>query len=109
MYTFVPNKSFGRLLKISQTKHIFLKTFNSEFQNVEVWFTYQSSQPLEIEDLIVLKKSITKAIKTASKRAVQKTAEVSGDLISNKIADKITSVSKELDSKKILGRVALKK
>ena len=39
------------------------------------------------------KKSTADAIKTASKRAIQKTAEVTGDLIDNKIADKITSVS----------------
>ena len=39
------------------------------------------------------KKSTTDAIKTASKRAIQKTAEATGDLISNKIADKIASVS----------------
>ena len=32
--------------------------------------------------------------KTASKKVVQKTAEVSGDLIGNKIADKITSIGK---------------
>ena len=38
------------------------------------------------------KKSTIDAIKTASKRAIQKTAEVTGDLIGNKIADKITSV-----------------
>ena len=41
------------------------------------------------------KKSTTDAIKTASKRAIQKTAEASGDLIGNKIADKITSVLKK--------------
>ena len=41
------------------------------------------------------KKSTTDAIKTASKRQIQKTAEATGDLIGNKIADKITSVSKE--------------
>ena len=41
------------------------------------------------------KKSTTDAIKTASKRAIQKTAEATGDLISNKTADKITSVSKK--------------
>ena len=35
------------------------------------------------------------AIKTASKRATQKTAEATVDLIGNKIADKITSVSKK--------------
>ena len=40
------------------------------------------------------KKSRTDTIKTASKRAIQKTAEATGDLIDNKIADKITSVSK---------------
>ena len=34
-------------------------------------------------------------IKTASKRAIQKTAEATGDLIGNKIADIITSVSKK--------------
>ena len=41
------------------------------------------------------KKSTTDAIKTASKRTIQKTAEATVDLIGNKIADKITSVSKK--------------
>ena len=41
------------------------------------------------------KKSTTYVIKTASKRAIQKTAEATGDLIGNKIADKIRSVSKK--------------
>ena len=54
LYTFVPNKPFDSLLEISVTNHIFLKTFNSEFQDIEVWFTDQNSQPLEIEDRINL-------------------------------------------------------
>ena len=41
------------------------------------------------------KTSTTDAIKTESKRAIQKTAEATGDLIGNKIADKITSVLKK--------------
>ena len=41
------------------------------------------------------KKSTTDAIKTASKRAIQKTAEATDDLIGNKIADKIKSISKK--------------
>ena len=41
------------------------------------------------------KKSATDAIRTASKKTIQKTAEATGDLICNKIADKITSVSKK--------------
>ena len=42
------------------------------------------------------KKSTTDAIKTISKRAIQKTAESTDDLIGNRIADKITSISKTL-------------
>ena len=45
------------------------------------------------------KKSTTDAIKTASKGAIQKTAEASGDLTGSKIADKLTSVSKKSDAK----------
>ena len=41
------------------------------------------------------KKSTADSMKTASKRAIQKTAEATGDLIGKTIADKITSVSKE--------------
>ena len=45
-------------------------------------------------------KSTTDAIKIVSKRAIQKTAKTPGDLIGNKIADKITRKSlKELHSK----------
>ena len=41
------------------------------------------------------KKSTTDAIKTAWRRAIQKRAEATGDLIGSKIADRITSVSKK--------------
>ena len=54
LYTFVPNKPFGSLLEISPTNHIFLKTFNSEYDEIIVWFSDQNSQPLEIEDRIDL-------------------------------------------------------
>ena len=40
------------------------------------------------------KKSGVDAIKTPSKRAIQKTAEATGDLIGNKIADNVTKASK---------------
>ena len=53
-YTFVPNKPFGSLLEISPTNHIFLKTFNSEYDEIKVWFTDQNSEPLEMEDKINL-------------------------------------------------------
>ena len=44
-YTFVQKKPFGSLLEISLTNHMFLKTFNSEFQ---------MSKLLEMEDRINL-------------------------------------------------------
>ena len=44
-------------------------------------------------------KSTADAIKTASKRAIPKTAEAAGDLIGNKIADEITSVSRKKSTK----------
>ena len=47
-------KPFGSLLEISPTNHIFLNTFNSEYNEIEVWFTGQNNQPLEIEDIINL-------------------------------------------------------
>ena len=49
LYTFVPNKSFDSLLEIPP-KNIFLKTFNSEFQVIELWFVDQNRQPLEKEE-----------------------------------------------------------
>ena len=52
LYTFVLNKPFGSLIEISPPNDIFLKTFNSEFQEIKVWFTDQNSRPLEIEDKI---------------------------------------------------------
>ena len=54
LYIFVPNKTFGSLLKISPVNQILLETFNSESQTTEVWFTNQKSEPLEIEDRINL-------------------------------------------------------
>ena len=47
------------------------------------------------------KKSTTDAIKTASKGAIQKIAEATRNLIGNKIADKITSVSKKKPAKEL--------
>ena len=59
LYTFVRNKSFGSLLDISPSNHIFSKTFNSEYDEIVVWFTDQNSKPLEREDRI----NLTMAVK----------------------------------------------
>ena len=54
LYKFIPNKPFDSLLEISPKNHIFLKTFDSEFQDIKVWFADQNSQPLEIDNRINL-------------------------------------------------------
>ena len=54
LYSFVPNKPFGSLLEVSLANNIFLRTFNTEYDEIEVWFTDQNSKPLEIEDRINL-------------------------------------------------------
>ena len=52
LYTFVPTKLFGSLLEIYPTNHIFLKTFNLEYDEIKVWFKEQNSQQFETEDRI---------------------------------------------------------
>ena len=47
-----------------------------------------------------IKKQESEFVKTAGKRIVQKNAEATGDLIGNKIADKITSVGKSKNKEK---------
>ena len=94
-----------------------MNTVNREFSFVEVWFTDQASKALERfrkhvkgyaflpfarkfgnkygkKVLDTATKTGVDAAKTVSKTAVQKTAEATGDLIRNKIADKITSIGK---------------
>ena len=62
LYTFVPNKPFGSLQEMLTANHIFLKTFNSEYNEIDAWFTDQNSQPLEIEDRINLTMVIKKIL-----------------------------------------------
>ena len=61
--TFVLNNSFGKLLDISPKNFIFLKTFDSEFSYIEVWFTGQNSKRLEIEDKIYITSVINQKVK----------------------------------------------
>ena len=55
------------------------------------------------------KKPTTDAIKTVSKKAIQKTAEATSELIGNKIADKMTSVSKKKSTKELIVMMKQKK
>ena len=41
LFTFVPNKQFGQLITITPHSLTMLKTTNSEFSFIEIWFTDQ--------------------------------------------------------------------
>ena len=68
LYKFVPNKSFGQLLDVLPKNFIFLKTFNSEFSYIEVWFTDQNCKPLEIQDKINITLVINLSVKCKNKK-----------------------------------------
>ena len=50
LLTFVPNKQYGQLISISPHSLAFLKTMNTEFSEIEIWFSDQNNNALEIED-----------------------------------------------------------
>ena len=50
LFTFVLTKQYGQLISISPKSLIFLKTMNTEFSEIEVWFTDQNNNALETED-----------------------------------------------------------
>ena len=54
LFTFVNNKQFGELITIPPYSLTMLKTTNTEFQSIQVWFTDQINGPLEIEDSVNL-------------------------------------------------------
>ena len=54
LFTFVPNKQFGQLIGMAPHSSTMLGTTNTEFSFIEVWFTDQNSEPLEIEDNVNL-------------------------------------------------------
>ena len=50
LFTFVPNKQYGQLISISPHSLVFLKAINTEFSEIDIWFTDQNNNDLEIED-----------------------------------------------------------
>ena len=52
LFMCVPNKKYGQLITVSPHSLIMLKTINTEFSIIEIWFTDQNNRPLEIEDSV---------------------------------------------------------
>ena len=60
LYFFTTNKSYVCLLSVELRDLVFLKTYNTEFDEIIVTFTDQNGRPLEIEDKFNLKLVINK-------------------------------------------------
>ena len=52
LFTFVPTKQYGQIISTSPNSLFFLKTMNTEFSEIEIWYTDQNNNALEIEDNI---------------------------------------------------------
>ena len=50
LFIFVPTKQYVQLISISSHSLVFLKTINTDFSEIEVWFTDQNNNAREIED-----------------------------------------------------------
>ena len=55
LYTFMPNKCYAHLLNNEPSNLVFLKTYNTEFDEIIITSTEQNGRYLEIEDKINLK------------------------------------------------------
>ena len=54
LFTFAPNKKYGQLITVSPETLIMLKTVNTEFSFIEIWFKDQDNRPLETEDSVTI-------------------------------------------------------
>ena len=59
-YIFTPNNSYAHLSNVEPSNLMFLKTYNTEFDEIIITFTDQKGRPLEIEDKVNLTLLINK-------------------------------------------------
>ena len=52
LYTFTPNKSYAYLLNAEPINLVFLKTYNTEFDEINITFADQNGRPIKIKDKI---------------------------------------------------------
>ena len=50
LFIFVPTKQYDQLISISPHSLVFFKTMNTDFSKIDIWFTDQNNNALEIED-----------------------------------------------------------
>ena len=53
LFTFVPTKQYGQLISISPHSLVLLKTMNTDFSEIEIWFTDEKNNELEIKIMLI--------------------------------------------------------
>ena len=60
LYAFMPNKFYAYLLNVEPSNLVFLKTYNTQFDEITMTFMDQNGRSLEIEDNVNLTLLINK-------------------------------------------------
>ena len=60
LYTFTSNKSYAYLLNVEPKNLVFLKTYNTDLDEIIITFTGQNINPLETEGKVILTLLINK-------------------------------------------------
>ena len=60
LYTFMSNKSYAYLLNVERSNLVFLKIYDTEFDEIIITFTDKNERPLEIKDKVNLTLLINK-------------------------------------------------
>ena len=71
LYTCFSNELFRGMLHVSTTNLIILKTFNSQFSYIEVWFTDQNYEPQETADKGNISFAINWSVKYKKRCSIQ--------------------------------------
>ena len=108
LFTFVSNKQYGQLISKSPHSLTFLKTMNTDFPEIEIWFTDQNNNALEIEDnvnimLILTKYKMRYSLEPRYRKYVQGQGFMSfakniGNKYGRKIFDKSIDVGKNVSN-----------
>ena len=60
LYTVTPNQSYAYLFNVEPSNLVFLKSYNTDFDEIIITFTDQNGRPLEIKDKVNLTLLINK-------------------------------------------------
>ena len=64
----MPNKSYAYLLNVEPSNFVFMKTCNTECDEIIITFTDQNGRPLEIEHYLFINRNDARFYRTKNKK-----------------------------------------